>query len=175
VRLVDDQGVIAAQPPVPLHLGQQDAVGHHLDPGAVAGGVGEPDLVAGHLAEPGAQLAGDPLGHRAGRDPARLGVADLAGHAAAELQADLRQLGGLARARLARDDQHLMVADGRGDLVLALADRELGRIRERECQGSVLQGSGRVGSSMTARARTAQRFCGPAASRRRAGASAGWR
>ena len=128
VRLVDDQRVVAQQLPVPLHLGQQDPVGHHLDPGAVAGLVGEPHLVADGRADLGAQFLGDAFGHGARRDPAGLGVADLAGDAAAEFQADLRQLGGLARAGLARDDDDLVVADGRGYLVLPLADRQLRRI-----------------------------------------------
>ncbi len=94
VSLVDDQRVVTQQPPVLLHLGQQDSVGHHLDEGVVAGLVGEPHLVADRRADLGAELVGDPLRHGAGRDPPRLGVADLAGDAAAKLQADLRQLRG---------------------------------------------------------------------------------
>ena len=50
----------------------------------------------------------------------------------AELEADLRQLGGLARAGLARDDDDLVVADGGRDVVTPLADRQLGRIGDRE-------------------------------------------
>ena len=69
-----------AQQPVALQLGQQDAVGHQLDQRVVADLVGEPHLVADRVAQLGAQLLGDPLGHAAGRDPARLGVPD---HAAA--------------------------------------------------------------------------------------------
>ena len=150
VRLVDDQGVVAQQPPVPLHLGQQDPVGHHLDQGAVAGLVGEPHLVADGGADLGAEFGGDPLRHRAGRDPSGLGMSDLAGNAAAELQADLRQLRGLPRTGFARDDDHLVVADGRGDLVLALADRQVRRVGhhghrgagrgERGCHGGSLHG-----------------------------------
>ena len=45
---------------------------------SVADLVGEADLPADRLAERGVQLLGDPLGHRAGGDPARLGVADQA-------------------------------------------------------------------------------------------------
>ena len=86
--------------------------------------VGEPDLVADHVAERGAELLGDPLGDGARRDPARLGVPDQAVHAAAELEADLRQLGGLAGAGLAGDDHDLVVADRLGDLVAPLADRQ---------------------------------------------------
>ena len=78
VGLVDDQGVVAAQVAVALQLGQQDAVGHHLDPALLGGAVGEPHLVADGLTQLGAELLGDPLGHAARRDPARLGVADQA-------------------------------------------------------------------------------------------------
>ena len=73
---------------------------------------------------------GDPLGDRPGRDPARLGVADdpvSTALAAAELEADLRQLRGLAGPRLARDHDDLVVADGGGDVVTALRDRQLRR------------------------------------------------
>ena len=47
---------------------------------------------------------------------------------AAELEADLRQLGGLARPGRARDDDDLVVADGARDLVPRLADGQLGRV-----------------------------------------------
>ena len=97
VGLVDDQGVVAAEQPVALDLGEQDAVGHHLDQRPAARPVGEPHLVADRVPEPGAELLGDPLGDGARGDPPRLRVPDLPGDATAELQADLRQLGGLAR------------------------------------------------------------------------------
>ena len=71
--------------------------------------VGEADRVADGLAELGAELLGDALGDGAGGDAAGLGVADHAPDAAAELEADLRQLGGLARAGLAGDDHDLVV------------------------------------------------------------------
>ena len=76
VCLVDDDRVVATQHPVPLDLGEQDAVGHDLDQRAAARAVGEPDLVADDVAELGAELLGDALGDAAGRDPPRLGVAD---------------------------------------------------------------------------------------------------
>ena len=107
--------------------------------------VGEADLVADGGAHLGAQFLGDPLGHGASRDPAGLGVADLAGHAPAELQADLGQLGRLARAGLARDDDHLVVGDDGRDLVFQLADRQLRRIgddRDRTAAGLDAGGGG---------------------------------
>ena len=154
VGLVDDQRVVAAQVPVGADLGQQDAVGHQLDGGVVAGSVGEPDLVPDDVAEVGLELLGDPLGDRAGGDPARLGVADLPGDAAAELEADLGQLGGFPRAGFACDDDHLVVADGGRDVVAALADRQFrgvanGRARDGGLAGGfsgggALRGPGRV-------------------------------
>jgi hypothetical protein len=102
VGLVDDQGVVASQHPVSLELGEQDAVGHQLDPAGLRRPVGEPHLVADDLAERGLELLGDPLGHGSGGNPAGLRVADQLASGAtgtprapAELEADLRQLGGL--------------------------------------------------------------------------------
>ncbi len=108
MRLVEDEGVVAQQAAVALDLGEQDAVGHQLDQRAVAGLVGEPHGVADGLAERGAQFVGDALGDGAGGQPPRLGVADGAADTAAEFEADLRQLGGLARTGLAGDDDHLV-------------------------------------------------------------------
>ena len=71
---------------------------------------------------------GDPVGDGPGRDPARLGVPDLAADAAAELQADLGQLGRLARTGLARDDHDLVLVDRCRELGLPLAHRQFGRI-----------------------------------------------
>ena len=138
VRLVDDDRVVAAQVAIALQLGEQDAVGHQLDPAALRRPVGEPHLVADQVAELGAQLLGDPLGHRPGRDPARLGVADhlapeFSRAPATQLEADLRQLGGLAGAGLARQHDDLVVADRGGDVLAPLADRQLGRIGDLSC------------------------------------------
>ena len=93
--------------------------------------VGEADLPADGLAERRVQLVGDALGDRARRDPAGLRVADDAVDAAAQLHADLRDLRRLAGSGLARDDHDLVVAYGREDLVLLLADGQLLRITER--------------------------------------------
>ena len=57
-------------------------------------------------------------------DAARLGVADQAVEAAAEFEADLRQLRRLARAGLAADDDDLMLLDGCRDLGAARIDRQ---------------------------------------------------
>ena len=98
------------------------------------------------------QLLGDPLGDRPGGDPARLGVPDHARDPAAQLQADLGQLGGLAGAGLAGDDHHLVVADRGGDVVLALADRQLlgvgDRGHARTPRGHALLGGVDVGGDL---------------------------
>ena len=127
VGLVDDDRVVALQVAVALQLGEQDAVGHHLDAALLRRTVGEPDLVADRVAQLGAELLGDPLGDAARRDPARLGVADhLRSSPAAQRQADLRQLRGLARPGLAGDHDHLVVPDGLGDVVTTGRDRQVG-------------------------------------------------
>ena len=48
---IDDQGVVLTQHRVALNLSEQDAVGHHLDQGAVANLVGEANGVANVAAE----------------------------------------------------------------------------------------------------------------------------
>src|SRR5690606_25337225 len=124
VRFVDDEGVVAAQLLVVGQFGEQDTVGHQLDPGLLADLVGEADLVADQAAERGGQFGGDPVGHGAGGQAAGLGVPDHGVAAAAGPQADLGQLGGLARAGLAGHHHDLVVADGGGDLVDPFADRQ---------------------------------------------------
>ena len=130
VGLVDDERVVAAQHRIRLDFRQQNAVRHELDEGRGADLVRETHLVADHLAPLAAhglaELVGDAVRDRARRQPARLGVPDHPGDAAAQLHADLRQLRRLARAGLARHDDHLVVADGACDLVAAGAHRQVG-------------------------------------------------
>ena len=76
VGLVDDQHLVGAQVAVALDLGEEDAVGHHLDEGVLADPVVEPHGEADGVADLGAELLGDALGHRPGGEPPRLGVAD---------------------------------------------------------------------------------------------------
>ena len=111
--LVDDQRVVPAELPIVLDLGQQDAVGHHLDERGVADAVGEAHGVPDDRAELRAELLGDALGDRAGGDPPGLGVADEPVDAATQLEAELGELRALAGARLAGDDHDLVIADVR--------------------------------------------------------------
>ena len=124
VGLVDDQRVVLQQRAITRQLGEQDAIGHQLDQRVLADLVGEPDLPADGVAQLGGQLLGDAGGDGAGGQAAGLGVPDHAAHAAAQLQADLRDLRGLARARLAGDDHDLVLADRGGDVVAPRADRQ---------------------------------------------------
>jgi len=132
VGLVDDDRVVAAQLPVAGDLGEQQAVGHELDERVVARAVGEADGVADGLAERHAELLGDARGDGARGEPPRLRVGDRAGDAAAELEAELGQLRRLARARLPRHHDDLVVSDGREQVVAAGADRQLRRIADVE-------------------------------------------
>ena len=139
VRLVDDDRVVGSQQPVALRLGEQDAVGHHLDVRVGRELVGEAHLVADRVAERALQLLRDARRHRARGDAARLRVADESVHAAPELEADLRKLRGLARAGLAADDDDLVLANRARDLLPPRDDRKvvgvarLGEIGETLC------------------------------------------
>ena len=182
VGLVDDDRVVAPQVAVPLELGEQDAVGHHLDQRVARRVVGEPDLVPDGAAQLDPELLGDALGNRSSGDPAGLGVTDGALDAAAQLQADLRQLGRLARPGLPRDDDDLVVADGRSDVVAAVTDRQVLGVGDvgdqRAAPRELLLGHGRtpvVGRPSWAPARratgTPARASGQAPPRRTAGSS----
>ena len=123
--LVDDDRVVVAQQPVAGELAQQDAVGHQLDRGLRRDPVGEPDRVADGVAQLRLRLLRDALGDAAGGEAAGLGVADHAAHAAAELEADLRQLRRLPGAGLARQDDDLVLGDGPRDLFAPGADGQV--------------------------------------------------
>ena len=109
-----------------MDLGEQDAVGHEFDEGAVAGLVGESDGVADGLAEWGCQFVGDALRDGARGEAARLRVADGAADAPAEFEADLGQLRGLAGSRLAGHHDHLVLGDRPREVVAPRADGKVG-------------------------------------------------
>src|SRR6266513_2845906 len=127
VRLVDDERVVSAELAVPLRLGEQDAVGHDLDVGAWAHFVGEADLVADRASKLGLHLPGDARSGGARCDPARLGMPYESLDPSAQIEADLGQLRGLARASFNAHDDDLMRGDGPRDLLAPRADRQLGR------------------------------------------------
>ncbi len=124
VGFVDDDRVVAFEEAVVLGFSQQDAVGHQFDQGIGVALVLEPHLVAHQPAQRGAQFLGHTRRNAAGRDAAGLGVGNQAVAATAQLQADLRQLGGLARAGFAGDHQHLVLGQGLLDLVALGGNRQ---------------------------------------------------
>ena len=124
VGFVDDQRVVARQHPIVLNLGEQDAVGHHLDQCGVTDAVREADGVANRSAEFGAEFSGNPLGDRTCRESPRLSVPDQAEDASAEFEAQLGQLGALARPGLAGHDHNLIVSNSREQIVAALGNRQ---------------------------------------------------
>ncbi len=117
VRLVDDDRVVGGELPVTLRFGKQNAVGHQLDERVRLRAVGKAHFVTHHIADVAAQFLRNARCHAARRDAARLSVADQAAHAAAALEADLRQLRRLARACLAANDHHRMLANRRRNLM----------------------------------------------------------
>src|SRR5690606_9661321 len=108
VRLVDDDGVVGFEEAVALRLGKQDAVGHELDVARFRQLVVEAHLATAGFAERTFESLRDAAGNRACGDATRLRVADKPRNTAAEFEADLGQLRGLARTGLAADDDDLV-------------------------------------------------------------------
>ncbi|MNP02781.1 hypothetical protein D3C76_946430 [compost metagenome] len=114
---VDDDRVVAFEKAVVLGFSQQDAVGHQLDQGVGITLVLETHLVTNQPTKRRAEFFGDTGGDAARSNPAWLGMGNQAMAATPQLKADLRQLGGLARAGLTGDDQHLVLGQRLFDLV----------------------------------------------------------
>lgn len=135
VRLVDDQRVVRLQQRVGLRFGEQDAVRHQLHGRARREVVGKAHLVADHLAERRAELLGNPAAGRRRSEAPRLRMADQAraagAEAATEIETDLRQLRGLARAGFAADDDNLMTRDRARDFVALARHRQAFRVPDR--------------------------------------------
>ncbi len=139
VGLVDDHGVVPAQQTVAADLREQQAVGQQADAGRRAGEVVEAHCVADLGTELHPELVGDALGDAAGGQAPGLGVGDAL---AAQLEAELGQLRGLAAAGLAGHHHDLVVADRRAQVVQARGDRQLGRILHlHPTEGRSLSGS----------------------------------
>ena len=145
MRLVNDQRVVGPQQRVRLGFGQQNAVGHELDRGLARQPVLEAHLVAHHLARCAAQFLRHPLGDAGCSDASWLRMPDQTAQAGRliqpsppQRQGNLRQLGGLARAGFAADDDDLVLPHRRGNLVApgrhrqALGERDVQRQRLRQ-------------------------------------------
>ena len=124
VGLIDDQRVVAVEVTVVLGFSQQNAVSHQLDQRALGGLIGKTHLITNQLAERRLQLFGNARGHAAGRQPARLGVADQAMRTAPQLQTDLGQLRGFTRAGFTGNHHYLMLGDRRLDLFALVGNRQ---------------------------------------------------
>ena len=116
VRLVDDQGVVATQLAIALQLLEQDAVRHQLDAAIRAGAIVEAHLVADGAADRGARLLGKAVRQRARGNPSRLRMPDHARHATPGLEAELRELRRLTRARGPAKNDGGIAADRLDDL-----------------------------------------------------------
>jgi hypothetical protein len=139
MRLVEDQDRVSSEVRVGLDLGEENPVGHELDPGVPARVVVEPHFAA-HLPAPGhPELLGNPLGHTHRRHPPRLGAADLALRAKPGLKGHLGQLRRFSRAGLSRHNQHPVFPKRRDDFSAPCANRQIDRVtdlRERVRHGS---------------------------------------
>jgi hypothetical protein len=162
VRLVDYEGVVGREGPVARQLRQQHAVRHYLYERAVADPVRKSDLVPDGTTQLRAELVRYAFCNASGRDPPRLGVPNHPSDASASFEADLGQLGALARPGLTRHD-HDLVSCYRGEqLVAAPCDGEFLRVPERPrkgpegfrpCNGARLTPSGRARLTPPGRAR----------------------
>jgi glycine/D-amino acid oxidase-like deaminating enzyme len=131
VGLVDDHGVVAAQERVATDLGQQQTVRDQTDQGVLRAAIVEADRVADGAAKRNIQLIRDPLRHGPRGDPSRLGVSDGPAHTTPELEAELGQLGRLARAGLSGHHDDLVIADRSEQIVVTRGYGQLRRIGDR--------------------------------------------
>ena len=124
MRLVEDDGVVGAEPRIGLRFREQDAVGHELDQrGADTWSVKRtwnPTRSPTCCSE----LARDTARDRSRRDATRLRAADHSCDAAPRGKAQLRQLRRLSRTGFAGEHDDLMRADQAHDLVGLRGDRQ---------------------------------------------------
>ena len=124
VRLIDNDRLVAIEKTVAPRLCQQNAVGHQLDLRGVRHRIIEAGLKANEFARALPDLLGDTLRHAARGQSARLGMADQTSSAIAHVQQNLGQLRGLARAGVTGDNHHLVISNGRADVIRSLGDRQ---------------------------------------------------
>ena len=127
MRLVDDERVVPVEQGIALNLGEQDAVGHELDPRLVTRAILEADLIAALASELALELLGDARCDAGRRDAPRLRHADLPLAASPRRERDLRELRRLSGAGRSDDDDHLVLVERALDLRDARADGQLAR------------------------------------------------
>mmetsp|Transcript_2472 Transcript_2472/g.8417 ORF Transcript_2472/g.8417 Transcript_2472/m.8417 type:complete len:500 (-) Transcript_2472:673-2172(-) len=124
VRLVQHDYAVTLQCRVNLRLPQQHAVSCELDGSSWSRRVVETDRVANTLADASSHLLCHALRDRHRRNAARLRHHDKPLPRHPRIEQKLRDLRGLARARLADDDRGPAALDERHDLLAILRDRQ---------------------------------------------------
>ena len=146
VRLIDDDDFVLREKGVGKGFGKQQAVGHQLNHGAVAGFLVKAHLITDGVAQRGFQLFGDARGDTTRGDAARLGVGDGAARAQTEGETKLRQLRRFPRTGFAADDDNLVVADEAEDVVFCRQHRQIGaELRLWHCRTARCHGGGGSG------------------------------
>ena len=110
MRLIHDDGVVAAQQWVGGQFRQQQPVGHQDQARCVGYLVRESYAVANGPADRLAQFFRDSRGQGTRCESARLRMRDQSRHAPAEFETVLRQLRTLPRTGIAGNDEHLVLA-----------------------------------------------------------------
>ena len=111
VGFVQNQRVVLLEVRIALRFGEQDPVGHELDPCPLRGLVLEAHLIADEFPQRTFQFLRHPLRHARRRDPPRLGAADLARAPGQRLRHHLRQLRRLPRTGFADHHDHRIGPD----------------------------------------------------------------
>jgi hypothetical protein len=136
VCLVQDDDAVLLQQRVCHGLPQQHTISRKLDDGAGAGALLETDGVAHLLPQPHIHLVGHAAGHAHGGHSPRLGAHHLApALAVARVGDELRDLGGLAAARLSHQDDGLAAVDHVDEVVLRLPHWQTCREGRGEAEG----------------------------------------
>jgi hypothetical protein len=142
MRLIDDDGVVAAQQRVGGQLRQQQTVGHQHQPRDLGNLIGEPDAKTDAASHRLTDFLGNACGQGARGQTPRLGMRDQRIEAASGLQTILGQLRALARARVAGDDQYLMRPQCLDNGVALRRDRQIGVVLEHELGRAACGGAG---------------------------------
>ena len=119
VGLVDDDRIVFQQVGIVLNLGEQHAVGHHLDAGLGHGLVREPDLATDFPSPGHTELLGDAARNGQGGDATGLRARDASVYAPAGFETDPGQLRRLSRTGLSRHDDHRVAAQGFEDFIFS--------------------------------------------------------
>lgn len=125
MRLVDDHDAVRRQIWLGKELPQEHTIRHILDDGLIRRAILKPNRVAHLVAESASHFLGDTSRNRHGGYSTRLRTADLeAAFGETAFVQVLRELSRLARARLAFDDDDLVLPYGVEELLAPFVDGE---------------------------------------------------